>query len=133
MRRAGSAAARSICSGSLRLEPCEQLPNLEECAPLEGVVRPAAVAPVGDEAGILEDLQVIGEARLAGLERVSQIADAFLTIEESRDDLDARLVGKGVTELRDARNVECCSSHVWNVLKFFDQSRCSVRRRQNAA
>ena len=61
-------------------------------------MHPAPRPPVGDEAGVLQGLQVEREPRLAGLERVRQVADALLAAQELADDPEAGLVRQGVEE-----------------------------------
>ena len=67
---------------------------------VERIVDPAAVAAVLDEAGVFERPHVEGQPRLAGVERVRQVADALLAGEEPADDPEAGLVGEGVEEPR---------------------------------
>ena len=83
----------------------DEVLDLLEDVRVQRVVHPAALPPVGDEAGILERLQVEREPRLARVERVRQVADALLAAEKFSHDPKTRFVRQGVEETREPRDV----------------------------
>lgn len=73
---------------------------------------------------------MIGEPRLARVQRIGQIADALLAIEQARDDLHARLIGEGIAKLRDAGDVQRESGHKCSISYFLDTSTLAAQGEQ---
>jgi hypothetical protein len=62
-------------------------------------MHPPAILPVTDDSRILENAEMEGQARLGGVQRIGQLADAPLAFAEQLDDLEPGLIGEGVKEL----------------------------------
>ena len=93
----GSGAQRRKCTAR-RFEVGHKAAQLDESVGVERVIDPAAFLSVGDEAGVLENLQMKRESGLSGVESVLELADAPLTVDEHLDDRHACFVGECVTE-----------------------------------
>lgn len=65
----------------------------------QSVEAPSALSAIADQAGVLQHLEVKGEARLGRLEVGDQIADATLTVAERLDDPQTGLIGERVRQL----------------------------------
>src|SRR5919112_6259850 len=90
----------------LRGESAHEVVRLAEGVGSERVVRPATLAAIGDEPRVLEHLEMEGEPRLRGVERLLQVADAALAVAQHLEHRQPRLVGEGVEEVRGAGEVE---------------------------
>src|SRR6185295_1958542 len=64
----------------------------------ETVIGPPALAPIGDQSGVLQRLEMEAEPRLRGVEQVLEIADALLPSLQPVDDRETRLIGEGVED-----------------------------------
>src|SRR6185437_3402395 len=89
---ASLAAACGIGREPGRGQGADECLELCECVDGERVVRPASLAAVRDEAGVLEHPQVKGEQGLAEAERIGELADAPFASPEQVDDLEASRV-----------------------------------------
>src|SRR5688572_1169366 len=85
-----SAAAAAVGHRARRGERLRQLRGLRGGVGVERVVCPPSLTPVADEPRLLERLQVEGEARLSGVERVGEVAHALLAPPEPVEDAEAR-------------------------------------------
>lgn len=64
------------------------------------VVDPATVATVGYKSSFFEHLEMKRKARLSGVERIHQVADASLTITQTLQNAEAGSIGERVEETR---------------------------------
>ena len=94
--------------------------QLAECVRIEGVVDPASVFPIEDQAGVLEHFQMKREARLCGVQFVLQVAHAALSVLQHREDAEASLVGEGVEKLGGSCQVESGAGHSSNISTVLD-------------
>jgi hypothetical protein len=64
----------------------------------DGVGDLAAAAAAGEHVGVLEDLEVLGNERLAGAEGRDEVVDAAFAVADLEDDGEAEGVGEGLQE-----------------------------------
>jgi hypothetical protein len=66
---------------------------------VECVIDPSSFAPINEQAGILEDLEMEREARLSVIQGILQIADTLLALRQEVEKLEAGFVGQGMKDL----------------------------------
>ena len=62
----------------------------------QSVVRPFALLTTDDDAGIAEDLHVMGQGGLADLQRIQQLAGAFFAALQQPQDLQPVFIAQGL-------------------------------------
>lgn len=67
---------------------------------IQGVVRPASLLPVCDEAGLAEDAEMMGQERLRHINLGHQVTDALLAASHNIEDAEARCVAQGLERQR---------------------------------
>src|ERR1051325_9344880 len=82
-----------------RLHVTDQVLDLREGVLVQRVVHPATLFAIRNQAGILEHLQMEGQARLRRVEQVGQVADAALSPAQPLHDLETCFVRERVKQL----------------------------------
>src|SRR5438132_14345195 len=78
------------------LEGFEGRNELVEHLEVQRVVHPAPLLTVLDDSGVLERSMVERQKRLASLQRPGEVADTVFAVEQTIDDLQARVVGQAM-------------------------------------
>lgn len=93
--RLGAGAGGLAAVGAERLEPMGE--GVEGFG-LEAVVHPAALLAIGQQAGLLQHLEVERQLRLAQPQLGGKVADAAFVASQGLDHLEAQGVGKGLEQ-----------------------------------
>jgi hypothetical protein len=87
----------------VRLELVQHLAQLVEGVAAQLVIHPPSIPSVGNHARVLQHLEMEREPGLCGIERVSQLADAALTVLELAHDLEPGRIRQGVKQVENPR------------------------------
>ena len=115
-----------------RRRAVRQLAYFGQGVGVQRVVHPAALPTIGDQARVLQHLQVKRQPGLRGIERIGEIADAALAHPEALEDREPGAVGQGVEQPDGPLGVEVACEWTWrhtvNISRFTDVSTWSHRR-----